>query len=255
MVNDEWCKRNSSDIDVRFYYYEGMELWNASTATTTSANTPVYLPLGPRWDFWEALVKQTQPSITNHESSSEQSPPKPISQRKYVWNAIFSKSTSKSRTILKEQLNSSKLVQQNPQEYFIRIAGLWTRKLNKQHLNPDEYATVLMDSKFTLSPTGHNPECFRIFEAIEAGSIPVVVLDDEYDSHPCQKSFFPILGAAPLVVLSTWDHFEEHIQELLRDPVALDRQQISLQRWYADFMRIRVLQFEEIVLRPREVAH
>jgi len=84
-----------------------------------SSNTPVYLPLGPQGDFWEAFVKQTQLSITNQ--SSAQSPPKPISQRKYVWNAIFSKSTSKSRNILKEQLNSSKLVQQNPHQYFIRI--------------------------------------------------------------------------------------------------------------------------------------
>jgi len=34
MVNDEWCKQNSSDVDVRFYHYEGMELWNKSTTTS-----------------------------------------------------------------------------------------------------------------------------------------------------------------------------------------------------------------------------
>lgn len=247
MVNDEWCKHNSTDIDVRFYYYEGMELWNTTEPSAISAKTPVYLPLGPRSDFWEAFEKETQQK--NHSSLLL----KPISERKYIWNAVFTKSTSTSRSDLKEKLNASQLVQQNPKDYFVRIPGMWKRKLTNHHLNPDEYAKVLMDSKFTLSPAGHNPECFRIFEAIIAGSIPIVVMDDEYGSHECQKSFLPFLGAnpAPVVVLPSWNYLEERLQELLRDSTALDRQQKALQRWYTEFMRLRILQFEDIIRRPR----
>ena len=36
------------------------------------------------------------------------------------------------------------------------------------------YRDVLLSSVFTLCPTGHSPETFRLFEAAEAGSIPIV---------------------------------------------------------------------------------
>ncbi len=36
-------------------------------------------------------------------------------------------------------------------------------------LEPDRYQKALLDSRFTLSPAGHNAECFRTWEALEAG--------------------------------------------------------------------------------------
>jgi len=36
-------------------------------------------------------------------------------------------------------------------------------------LDPDQYQTALLNSRFTLSPAGHNAECFRTWEALEAG--------------------------------------------------------------------------------------
>ena len=39
------------------------------------------------------------------------------------------------------------------------------------------YASILMDSVFTLCAGGINPESFRLWEAIEAGSIPIVATD------------------------------------------------------------------------------
>ena len=38
--------------------------------------------------------------------------------------------------------------------------------------------SLLLDSTFTLCPAGHNPECYRMYEAAEAGSIPIVPLDE-----------------------------------------------------------------------------
>lgn len=37
------------------------------------------------------------------------------------------------------------------------------------HMNANSYQQLLLDSKFTLCPGGHNPETFRMFEALEAG--------------------------------------------------------------------------------------
>jgi len=39
-----------------------------------------------------------------------------------------------------------------------------------------DYIEVLKQSKLTLCPSGHNPEQYRIWEAMASGSIPVVEL-------------------------------------------------------------------------------
>ena len=43
------------------------------------------------------------------------------------------------------------------------------------------YRSTLLNSSFTLSPVGTNDECFRFWEAIEAGSIPIFVPRQGYD--------------------------------------------------------------------------
>jgi hypothetical protein len=219
------------------------------------------MPLGPRYDFWDAFqeIQQTTTTTTTNVVP-------PISQRRYIFNAVFSKSTSPSRKTLKLQLNVSQQIQDHPHDYFIQIAGLWRRTMHPtRHLDPYNYTKVLLDSKFTLSPTGHNPECFRIFEAIIAGSIPVIIMDDEeYQTHKCgPNSLLPLLLESStssrgnddddslFVILKSWTELEGRIQELLRDPQALDRRQVALQAWYEQFMRDRVLQLEALLLQPR----
>lgn len=36
-------------------------------------------------------------------------------------------------------------------------------------LNASQWSDLLLRSRFTISPGGHNPETFRTFEALEAG--------------------------------------------------------------------------------------
>ena len=45
----------------------------------------------------------------------------------------------------------------------------------------------MLNSIFAPCPSGHNPECFRLFEAMEAGCIPVAVMD-----AATQQSFEPV---------------------------------------------------------------
>mmetsp|Transcript_9339 Transcript_9339/g.34253 ORF Transcript_9339/g.34253 Transcript_9339/m.34253 type:complete len:124 (+) Transcript_9339:578-949(+) len=54
------------------------------------------------------------------------------------------------------------------------------------YLGQEDYQKLLLDSMFTLSPSGHSPECYRQYEAVDAGSIPVIV-DAGYG--PCGDSF------------------------------------------------------------------
>ncbi|CAM9787070.1 unnamed protein product [Ectocarpus sp. 12 AP-2014] len=45
---------------------------------------------------------------------------------------------------------------------------------NRPHINPKEWQDLVLDSKFTICPAGRNPGTFRLWEALEGGSIPIV---------------------------------------------------------------------------------
>ena len=125
-----------------------------------------------------------------------------------MFNAIFSKSTSPSRKELKAMLLNSTRYNPPPnatstkEYYFIKIPGKWRRQMHPlYHVNSSHYVDILSQSTFTLSPTGHNPECFRFYESILMGSIPVLAVGDaEYDEHACSHSMRPILESALLFV-------------------------------------------------------
>jgi len=47
-----------------------------------------------------------------------------------------------------------------------------------QKLNPEEYSKLISQSKFILCPRGYCPSTVRIFEAMKAGRVPVIISDD-----------------------------------------------------------------------------
>jgi len=50
----------------------------------------------------------------------------------------------------------------------------FTHVYQGQNLPAEAYRQALLESVFTICPPGHSPETFRLFEAVEAGSIPIV---------------------------------------------------------------------------------
>ena len=50
----------------------------------------------------------------------------------------------------------------------------FTGLYNGHNLPTEAYRRVLLESVFTICPPGHSSETFRLFEAVEAGSIPIV---------------------------------------------------------------------------------
>lgn len=113
-------------------------------------------------------------------------------------------------------------------------------------------STALPESSsiLTLSPAGHNPESFRIWEAIEAGSIPVIsIADVSYKNHPCKGSLHRMLDSgAPIVILNKWDELFPTIDALLSNQTALNERQQALQLWYKRFMDKMIWKFEELFL-------
>mmetsp|Transcript_60028 Transcript_60028/g.147547 ORF Transcript_60028/g.147547 Transcript_60028/m.147547 type:complete len:422 (-) Transcript_60028:408-1673(-) len=53
----------------------------------------------------------------------------------------------------------------------------------KEKMNYTEYLETLAASQYVLSPDGDHPDCYRHYEAIGLGTIPITQLDPKYYSH------------------------------------------------------------------------
>ena len=137
---------------------------------------------------------------------------------------------------------------------FSRISKRYTWKPNdtkSEQLDTDQYVQVLYDSTFTLTPAGHNPECYRIYEAIEAGSIPILVHDDLYitdeKQHVCVGALVHLYDA-PRGVLESWNELSSTVEGLLKDTVELNAMQDRLTLWYETYMKKVVANFEDLMI-------
>ena len=96
---------------------------------------------------------------------------------------------------------------------------------------------MLQNSDYTLSPVGENTECYRIYEAVSLGSIPII--EDNMTPGICVsplrllKKFNP-----PFIFVKNW----KNLHYLLQKDKFLNLKEIIQQRkkilqWYDDFKR------------------
>jgi len=235
IVADETCQKHSHDI--RNYY------------GAKQVKGKGYLPLGPRLDSWTSFQKiQSDPNFAL----------KPSSQRQFAFNAVFSKDTNEGRVelakVIEEQRNETSL------PIFTSIANKWERDANSPRtaqLSTDKYMTLVLDSVFTLAPAGHNPQCYRMFEAVEAGSIPVLVKKDtatnyvrDLTTNYKNKCKDPLhhWKDAPILVLDSWNDVFPTMDRIMEDKEKLDEMQTNVIVWYEKYMRKLVGEFEEFML-------
>jgi len=225
-TGDEYCASNDASggkADFRFYY-----------GVNTSRDGPkpgVYLPLGPREEF--RRVKPQHVILA--------------SQRGYLFNFVGSL-TSRSRRILAGVLRRG--VNPSGKESFLHVIGSWSKEATRQngYILPHEYRKVLLNSTFTLCPDGHNPEAYRIYEALEAGSIPILALDEYYLSHECQHAFAPLLeSGAPMVYLNSWTGLRPFLNMVHNKPELLIKMQADAMAWYSKWMRMKAMEFEKVM--------
>ena len=235
IAGDEYCRLTT--FDVRGYY----------SHNENNNNHQAYLPLGPRFDSWSALQQSSQSDMM-----------KPPSSRRYAFNAIFSISTGGGRYILANQIreHDGNINTTITLPIYSSLTQRWTAmtqvdNVHPTKLTPQTFVEVVLDSIFTLSPAGHNPECFRLFEAVEAGSIPVLVKDDLYSTMNgnCLEPLYHWRDA-PIVVLDSWEEVYPTVERLMGDITALDMMQNDLRVWYDGYMRKMVREFEDFMMEP-----
>lgn len=90
-----------------------------------------------------------------------------------------------------------------------------------------EYCALLEDSLFVPAPCGNeNLESFRVWEALEAGAIPIV------ERRPGLDYFAGLLGDHPLPVLERWDEAAGLVAAIRRD--GSEHRRGLCQEWWAE---------------------
>lgn len=157
----------------------------------------------------------------------------PSSKRRYVWSFLGSLlSTRSSRPDMVRALASI-----TPNFFHTKDTG------TKTSLPPPEYQKILLDTVFTPCPMGNvNLECFRVYEALECGSIPIV------EKRWTLNYFNRLLGPHPLPAVRTWRAARALIHSFLHKAEALDRLQQQCTQWWREYkskLRSSVLAFME----------
>jgi len=97
-------------------------------------------------------------------------------------------------------------------------------------LQGSAYTDQLLKTKFVPALTGFwSLESFRLYEALEAGCIPIYVpsegkLGDEYTT---------VLGKSPLLAIPSWAQAPQLIEQLSKNPAVMEQHRQELQKWWS----------------------
>lgn len=146
--------------------------------------------------------------------------------RKYVWSFVGQANKS-SRPDAVRQLASIE-----PHFMFSNddVPGLSI--LNRiggkpKYFPPSEFSQILLDSAFSPCPMGNiNLECYRVYESLECGAIPII------EKRLTLDYFRNLLGDHPLPTVRSWSEARNLVRTMLRDPDGIDRLQSECVAWW-----------------------
>jgi len=95
------------------------------------------------------------------------------------------------------------------------------------------YLDMLHRSVFSVSPPGDSWEAYRTYEAIEAGSIPIVLDSDEYKRGRCIRPAAHLIDTAAsfLVSVRRWDDLSDVLQRIAANVSMLEMRQRAMLLW------------------------
>jgi hypothetical protein len=102
-----------------------------------------------------------------------------------------------------------------------------------QGLSPNEYAGHLENTRFALVPRGNSPETIRLYDALEAGCIPIVLAAPFFAAPET-------LGGPPFVILRSWQELPAFLDGYLANaragnPDYLEDRRYAVALWWRDF--------------------
>jgi len=87
---------------------------------------------------------------------------------------------------------------------------------------------------FVPNPKGNwNPECFRMYDALEWGCIPLI--KNYSDSKYHEGYHYKLFGDHPIPVFGDWKESVDFARELLSEKTALDNLQAKISDWWRNY--------------------
>ncbi|KAJ8301086.1 LOW QUALITY PROTEIN: hypothetical protein KUTeg_020073 [Tegillarca granosa] len=156
--------------------------------------------------------------------------------RKYVCNFLGTIYKNSSREVLMKMLENGSY----SNICYIKARTEWLPQETED--TREDYLRALAKSDLTLNPVGKNTECYRIYEAISYGSIPVI--EDVMTPGHCGKSSvsetIPLRllkeERAPVIYIKNWDELTNILnKELLLSQEDKAKRRRDLILWYESF--------------------
>ena len=161
----------------------------------------------------------------------------PVAQRKYLFNYVASTNTADTRKALRKIVEDMNSTWAGPLPIYQHYTQHWSGGYQAAagYLPPNDWRAVVTQSVFTLAPFGHAMETFRMWEALESGSIPVI--QKPYLDPKCGRSLagfmITVQGMAPpFVIVEDWKELPALMAEVLKNVSAYQERQDRLIQWY-----------------------
>jgi hypothetical protein len=132
--------------------------------------------------------------------------------REFVWSFVGTGWCGR-----KEKLE---VLKQIPGDHKLVFQDIWN---SKDMLGREENMSILLNSWFIPCPGGQNPETFRIYEALEAGAIPIIVKEEGF-----QPLLEYLAKWLPLIVADNWVHAAQIIFSFKSKPEIYEQYRIQV---------------------------
>lgn len=155
----------------------------------------------------------------------------PATRRRYVWSFIGQANKSSRPDAVRA------LGRIEPHFLYCTddVPGLAT--LNRvdgrsRRLAPEEFSQVLLESAFSPCPMGNvNIECFRVYESLECGAIPIV------ERRATLDYYRKLLGDHPMPTVRSWSEAARMMRRMLRNPDDINVLQQQCMAWWDGYKR------------------
>jgi len=132
--------------------------------------------------------------------------------REFVWSFVGTGWAGR-----REKLSA---LQKVPGDHKLVFMDQWN---SPSMLGREETLSILLNSWFVPCPAGNNGETFRIYEALEAGAVPIVV------QEAGMEDYFTFIGRhLPLMLATSWEHAAQLVYTLKSQPELYEKYRLQL---------------------------
>lgn len=153
--------------------------------------------------------------FVNHRSSRGNY--KKLSERKFAWSFLGSVDKGDRLEMLK------KLHTLEPNH--MKLLTTWVKPSKSE---ADEYKELLTQTKVVPCSGGQNFETFRLYEALESGTIPICVADPK-GGHECYNE---LIGQGTILIMPDWNAVKAMIEKIHNNPALGDQLQENLTKYW-----------------------